>query len=53
MMGRFIGVAFAGPMTYFVYKGMIPTTMYPRMAMLFSLGGKKIPTDATNHDVFV
>jgi cytochrome c oxidase assembly protein subunit 15 len=39
MMGRFIGLAFVGPFSYFMYKGMIPRTLYPRMGLLFSLGG--------------
>lgn len=39
-LGRFIGVAFAAPFGYFMYKRMIPRHMYPRMALLFSLGGE-------------
>ena len=39
MMGRFIGLAFAGPFMYFSYKKMIPRSLYPRLALLFSLGG--------------
>lgn len=39
MMGRFIGVAFAVPFTYFAARGMIPRSLYPRLGLLFSLGG--------------
>ena len=39
MMGRFIGVAFTLPLIYFGARGMIPRASWPRMALLFSLGG--------------
>ncbi len=39
MLGRFVGVAFAVPALYFTARGMIPKFLYPRMALLFSLGG--------------
>lgn len=39
MMGRFIGVAFTVPLVYFGARGMIPRSSWPRMALLFSLGG--------------
>lgn len=39
MMGRGIGVAFTIPLIYFMARGMIPRSSYPRMALLFSLGG--------------
>jgi len=39
MMGRFIGVAFVVPFTYFTIRGHIPKTLYPRLGLLFSLGG--------------
>lgn len=39
MMGRFIGVAFTVPGLYFAARGMIPKYLYPRMALLFSMGG--------------
>lgn len=39
MMGRFLGFAFAGPFLYFAGRGMIPTTLYPRLATLFGMGG--------------
>lgn len=39
MMGRFIGLAFVGPFTYFAARGMIPRSLYPRLGLLFSLGG--------------
>lgn len=39
MMGRFIGVAFAVPFTYFAVRGFIPRMLYPRLGLLFGLGG--------------
>lgn len=39
MMGRFIGVAFAVPASYFAIRGMIPASLYPRLGLLFGLGG--------------
>ncbi len=39
MMGRSLGFAFAGPLMYFVARGMIPRHMYGRMTLLFGLGG--------------
>ena len=39
MMGRFIGLAFVGPFLYFSYKKMIPRSLYPRLGILFTLGG--------------
>jgi len=39
MMGRFIGIAFAVPFAYFAARGMIPRSLYPRLGLLFSLGG--------------
>lgn len=39
MMGRVIGLAFAVPGLYFAARGIIPRHLYPRMALLFSLGG--------------
>ncbi len=41
MMGRFIGFAFALPGAYFAARGMIPRSMYPRVATLFLLGGSQ------------
>ncbi|KAJ1430482.1 cytochrome oxidase assembly protein-domain-containing protein [Ochromonadaceae sp. CCMP2298] len=38
-MGRVVGVAFALPFAYFTARGMIPRFMYPRLGLLFSLGG--------------
>ena len=38
MLGRFIGIAFVVPFSYFSYKKMIPKSMYPRLGLLFSLG---------------
>lgn len=39
MLGRFVGVAFAVPGLYFAARGMIPKYLYPRIALLFGLGG--------------
>ena len=39
MMGRSLGFAFALPAMYFGVRGLIPTSLYPRLATLFGLGG--------------
>mmetsp|Transcript_3289 Transcript_3289/g.4954 ORF Transcript_3289/g.4954 Transcript_3289/m.4954 type:complete len:428 (+) Transcript_3289:63-1346(+) len=39
MMGRVIGVAYAMPAAYFIHKGLIPRAMYPRIGLLFLMGG--------------
>jgi len=39
MFGRGLGFAFALPAMYFGAKKMIPRTLYPRLGLLFSLGG--------------
>jgi cytochrome c oxidase assembly protein subunit 15 len=39
MMGRALGFAFAIPGAYFAARGMIPKRLYPRVALLFGLGG--------------
>lgn len=39
MFGRFLGIAFTAPMVYFAARGMIPRTLYPRLGLLFGLGG--------------
>lgn len=39
MMGRFLGVAFVGPLLYFAARKRIPRTLYPRLGLLFGLGG--------------
>ena len=39
MFGRFLGIAFTVPMAYFAARGMIPRTLYPRLGLLFGLGG--------------
>lgn len=39
MMGRGIGLAFVLPGVYFFARGKIPKSFYPRMALLFGLGG--------------
>jgi cytochrome c oxidase assembly protein subunit 15 len=39
MFGRFIGIAFVVPGLYFASRGMIPKDLYPRIALLFGLGG--------------
>lgn len=42
MMGRFLGVAFVVPLTYFSVRGMVPRFLYPRLALLFGLGGTQV-----------
>ena len=39
MMGRFLGVAFTGPLVYFAARGKIPRWLAPRLGGLFALGG--------------
>lgn len=39
MMGRAVGVAFTLPGLYFAARGMIPRSLYPRLGLLFTLGG--------------
>ncbi|OQR90251.1 hypothetical protein THRCLA_09393, partial [Thraustotheca clavata] len=39
MLGRTIGLAFAGPLAYFVLKKRMPKELYGRMAFLLGLGG--------------
>jgi heme a synthase len=39
MLGRSLGFAFAVPALYFGARGMIPKRLYPRIALLFGLGG--------------
>lgn len=39
MLGRSLGLLFVGPFAYFSLRGMIPRTLYPRMGLLFGLGG--------------
>jgi heme a synthase len=39
MMGRTVGLAFTLPAIYFSMRGMIPMTLYPRLGLLFGLGG--------------
>jgi cytochrome c oxidase assembly protein subunit 15 len=41
MMGRFIGLAFVLPGAYFLSRGMIAKSMYPRLGVLFGLGGSQ------------
>lgn len=41
MMGRFIGLAYVGPLVYFSYRRMIPRSLYPRLGVLFSLGASQ------------
>jgi cytochrome c oxidase assembly protein subunit 15 len=45
MFGRFIGFAFVTPLAYFSYKKMIPRSLYPRLGMLFGLGGTQVGDD--------
>mmetsp|Transcript_17015 Transcript_17015/g.22064 ORF Transcript_17015/g.22064 Transcript_17015/m.22064 type:complete len:412 (-) Transcript_17015:59-1294(-) len=39
MLGRFVGVCFAAPLTYFAVKNKIPKGYYPRMFTLLTMGG--------------
>lgn len=39
MLGRTVGLAFTVPALYFAARGMIPRHLYPRLALLFGLGG--------------
>jgi heme a synthase len=39
MMGRGIGLAYALPLVYFSARGMVPVSLYPRLGLLFGLGG--------------
>ena len=42
MMGRFLGVAFTVPLLYFSARGMVPRSLYPRLGLLFGLGGTQV-----------
>jgi len=42
MWGRSLGVVFAVPFIGFAAKGWIPRNMYPRMALMFSMGGLQV-----------
>jgi cytochrome c oxidase assembly protein subunit 15 len=39
LLGRVVGVAFAGPFAWFLYKRMIPARLIWRCGVLFGLGG--------------
>lgn len=39
MLGRFVGILFVVPFTYFSVRKMIPKRLYGRLGLLFSLGG--------------
>ena len=39
MMGRGIGIAYALPAAYFISTGAITRAMYPRIGLLFLMGG--------------
>ena len=39
MWGRGLGFVFALPCAYFMARGFIPRHLYPRMALMFSMGG--------------
>lgn len=39
MLGRFLGVAFGLPALYFIARGRINKSLYPRLGLLFTLGG--------------
>lgn len=42
MMGRFLGFAYGLPLLYFAATKRIPSTLYPRLATLFALGGGQV-----------
>ena len=42
MMGRFLGIAFVVPLAVFAARGMVPRLLYPRLALLFGLGGTQV-----------
>ena len=46
MWGRSLGVVFAVPFIGFAAKGWIPRNMYPRMALMFSMGGLQVRQSA-------
>lgn len=39
MLGRTVGLAFTLPAVYFAARGKIPRHLYPRLGLLFALGG--------------
>ena len=41
MLGRSMGVLYGAPLLIFAARGMIPTRMRPRMAILLGLGGSQ------------
>lgn len=50
MMGRFLGIAFTVPLIYFSARGMVPRSLYPRLGLLFGLGGTQVRTAASCHE---
>jgi heme a synthase len=38
-LGRFIGIAFALPLLFFIYTKQIPKRLWPRLVLIFLLGG--------------
>lgn len=50
MMGRFLGVAFTVPLVYFSARGMVPRSLYPRLGLLFGLGGTQVRTAASCYE---
>jgi heme a synthase len=48
MMGRFLGVAFVVPLSYFSVRGMVPRFLYPRLGLLFGLGGTQVSSPNLN-----
>lgn len=42
MMGRFLGIAFTVPLAIFAIRGNIPNFLYPRLGLLFGLGGTQV-----------
>lgn len=38
-LGRLVGAAFAVPALYFAARGQLPRALWPRLAVMFALGG--------------
>jgi hypothetical protein len=50
MLGRGLGLVYGLPLLYFAARGRIPTPLYPRLALLFGLGGTQV--NKTPPDLF-
>jgi cytochrome c oxidase assembly protein subunit 15 len=45
MMGRMLGIAYGIPLLYFAMSKKIPSVMYTRLGLLFTLGGTQVATN--------